>query len=381
MPKAASAAAQKELLLAKYQAAVDAHRRHDLDEALASYQAVLELNPEIAAVHNNVAAIQLGKGNKVQAEASWRRAVSLKADYAEAHFNLAVLLSEQDGHLDEAAHHCGLAIEQKDGYTAAHHLMGNIRSSQRRDDEAAAAYAKAEAMAGGGGGAAAAAGGGAAAGGSYRWDGVEVGHTRRLRLPSGYAEGSGEPTTEVSMETLSLSPLAFLVRGFLSEAECARVVSLAYPKLKASLVMGDARATERTSTSVFLPASEDALLGALQHRLAALAQLPPVQVARSEDLQVQHDGAHFRPNNGSASSTYGGSAGWADDSARARWCTTTQAPPLGCTTTRRRCCRGAARRALLASRPDPLLRPALASCGFSSGVVTWARARCARHTT
>ena len=44
------------------------------------------------------------------------------------------------------------------------------------------------------------------------------------------------------METLSLEPLALLVRDYLSEAECARLIELAKPKLQASMVMGVRRA-------------------------------------------------------------------------------------------------------------------------------------------
>ena len=123
----------------------------------------------------------------------------------------------------------------------------------------------------------------AAAPALHRWDGVEIGHTRTLVLPGG---------RRLTMETLALRPLAFLVRGFLDASECDALIALARPKLKASLVMGDTTAAERTSSSVFLPAASDPLLGALQERLAALAQLPLALVQTSEDIQVVHyDGA------------------------------------------------------------------------------------------
>lgn len=297
----ATMAAAQEKLLASYRKAVAEHQEGNLDAALKSYRECLALQP-IPAVHNNVAAIQLSQGHKRAAEESWRQAVSLKPDYAEAHYNLAVLLSEsgQEGSLEEAASHCELALAHKDGYVQAHHLMGNIRMSQGGVDDAATWYARAEKLAGESAGAGAATGaaparGSAAADASeFRWEGVEVGHVRRLQLPDG---------TSWTMETLSLRPLSFLVRDFLSDAECTRLVELALPQLKTSLVMGNATASERTSESVFLGAAEDELLPELQRRLAALAQLPLGRVQASEDLQVVHytEGATFGMHHDSSS--------------------------------------------------------------------------------
>jgi tetratricopeptide (TPR) repeat protein len=131
-----------------YQAAVNAHRDNDLPLALKLYGAALAIHDAIPAIHNNVAAIHLAQGTTKEAEASWRRALEHKPDYAEAHYNLAVLLSERDeAFLDEAAEHCTLALKHKEDYVQAHHLMGNILASQKRDDAARHAYATAEAVA------------------------------------------------------------------------------------------------------------------------------------------------------------------------------------------------------------------------------------------
>ena len=290
--------ADKERLVASYKAAVTAHQAHDLDRALEHYRECVAIQP-LPQVLNNMAAILLSKGNKAEAETSWRSAVELNPSYAEAHYNLAVLLSESGdtAKLDEASTHCEAALEHREGYVQAHHLMGNIRMSQGAQGEALTWYAKAEALAGstdggGGGGTSAqsaAGGAGSSSSGtppSYRWDGVEVGHTRTLRLPSG---------DSWEMETVAMRPLAFLVRNFLTVDECERLISLARPKLRQSLLMGNASASERTSESVFLPASEDTLLSELQSRLAAVTQLPLSQLQRSEDVQVVHytEGAHF----------------------------------------------------------------------------------------
>ena len=100
-----------------------------------------------------MAAILLSKGRKAEAEASWRSAVDLNPSYAEAHYNLAVLLSEAGdaAKLAEAATHCDLALAHRAGYVQAHHLMGNIQMSLGEREVASAWYAKAEALAGDGG--------------------------------------------------------------------------------------------------------------------------------------------------------------------------------------------------------------------------------------
>ena len=168
------------------QAALAAHKGGALEDAFSHYRAVLAINDALPAVHNNCAAVALALGQPAAAEASWRSALAHKADYAEAHLNLAVLLSERgdaagDGAgtrlalLGEAKRHCELALEHRPGYVQGHHLMGNILASLSRPDEASTHYARAHQLAGGGAGGPAAAaaavvggevvgGGGAAAG-------------------------------------------------------------------------------------------------------------------------------------------------------------------------------------------------------------------------
>ena len=66
------------------QKALTAHKANLLPEALEHYLAVLSLNPQLPAIHNNVAAIHLAQNSPADAEASFRAAVELKPDYAEA---------------------------------------------------------------------------------------------------------------------------------------------------------------------------------------------------------------------------------------------------------------------------------------------------------
>ena len=193
-----AAASQQQLLQQSLQLAITAHKSHDLPEAKKNYLAVLAINPSLPAIHNNLAAVQLAQGDKEGASSSWQKAVELKPDYAEAHYNLAVLLSEQQGEdtLPRAEHHCGQALELRPDYVQAHHLMGNILASKQQAAEATASYQKAAAL------------GAEERGGTaarlHRWDGVAVGHRRRVQLGGG---------RQCEVETMALSKSKFKTCG------------------------------------------------------------------------------------------------------------------------------------------------------------------------
>ena len=77
-----------------------------------------------------------------EAEASFRRALEIKPDYAEAHSNLGVTLREQ-GRLTEAEASYRRALEIKPDYAEAHSNLGNILLEQGRPTEAEASYRRA----------------------------------------------------------------------------------------------------------------------------------------------------------------------------------------------------------------------------------------------
>ena len=219
-----SMATQQEQLQRSLQLAVTAHKAHDLATALKHYAEVLAINPSLPAIHNNMAAVSLAQGDQAGAAASWEKAVELKPDYAEAHYNLAVVLSEQgqsslaqadhasgQASLSRAEKHCQLALEHRPEYVQAHHLMGNILASRQQAADATASYELAAKLASAALQERASSSDAAAA--PFRWDGVEVGHTRRLRLGEG---------RECEMETLALAPLVLRVSGFLDADECVQ---------------------------------------------------------------------------------------------------------------------------------------------------------------
>lgn len=67
-----------------------------LEEAAASYQRALELNPGHVMACNNLGKVFLELGRQPEAIASFRRAVALGPDYAEARDNLEQALRQQN---------------------------------------------------------------------------------------------------------------------------------------------------------------------------------------------------------------------------------------------------------------------------------------------
>lgn len=73
-----------------------------LEEAAAQYSRVLELDPEYAPAHNDLAIVLKEQGRLEEALASYQKALELKPDYALAYNNLGNLYKEL-GRLDDAA--------------------------------------------------------------------------------------------------------------------------------------------------------------------------------------------------------------------------------------------------------------------------------------
>ena len=113
---------------------------------MASYRKALALKPNYAEAHNNLG--QCAEGPR-QARGGRRQlhgnALALKPDYAEAHNNLGNALREL-GKLEEgvASYHKALAI--KPDYAEAHNNLGNALRDLGRLNEAVASYHKALAI-------------------------------------------------------------------------------------------------------------------------------------------------------------------------------------------------------------------------------------------
>ncbi|MFN6473821.1 MAG: tetratricopeptide repeat protein [Nostoc sp. SerVER01] len=62
-----------------------------LEEAIAAYQRLLFINPNVAQAHCNLGAIRQMQGKTQEAIAAYQQAIQLKPDLAVAHQNLALL--------------------------------------------------------------------------------------------------------------------------------------------------------------------------------------------------------------------------------------------------------------------------------------------------
>jgi predicted TPR repeat methyltransferase len=113
-----------------------------LDEAEASYRQAIALKPDYAEAHNNLGNTLQELGRLDEAEASYRQAITLKPDYVEAHNNLGNTLKEL-GRLDEAEASYRQAIALKPDFAQAHFNLGVTLKELGRLDEAAESYTQA----------------------------------------------------------------------------------------------------------------------------------------------------------------------------------------------------------------------------------------------
>ena len=83
-----------------------------LNEAITHFQWVLQIIPDYPEVHNNLGSALLQKGRVDEAMAHCRKALQLKPDYADPHINLGNALLQQ-GKVDEAIAHYQTALQLK----------------------------------------------------------------------------------------------------------------------------------------------------------------------------------------------------------------------------------------------------------------------------
>ena len=116
-----------------------------LSGSLVANQRSLQLDPQDAEAHNNLANTLKDLGRLDEAEASYKQAIVFKLDYAEAHNNLGAILIEL-GRLDEAKLRCSKAIALKPDFAEAHYNLGNTLQGLIRLDEAEVSYKRAIAL-------------------------------------------------------------------------------------------------------------------------------------------------------------------------------------------------------------------------------------------
>ena len=113
-----------------------------LQDAELSYRKAIEIKPDIAEAHYNLGIILSDLGKSQDAELSYRKAIEIKPDYPEAHYNLGVLLNDL-GKLQDAELSYRKAIEIKPDYPEAHYNLGVIFKELGKLEEAELSYRKA----------------------------------------------------------------------------------------------------------------------------------------------------------------------------------------------------------------------------------------------
>ena len=113
------------------------------EEALARYDAVIHLKPELARAHFNRGNILLDKGDAASALVAYERAVRYKPDSAAAHYNIGSAHLRL-GNTHEAIAACRQAIALKPDFADAHVSLDMTLGSESRDlgkfDQAEASY-------------------------------------------------------------------------------------------------------------------------------------------------------------------------------------------------------------------------------------------------
>jgi tetratricopeptide (TPR) repeat protein len=120
---------------------------HDLDllsrdfrpkvaaEDVKGYESEIEKHPTDAALHDDVALLDLELGRKDEAIAHFKASLALKPQSAVAHYNLGTALTVAR-RLDEAAAAYREALRIDPAYANAHNNLGNVLLAQRQFDAA-----------------------------------------------------------------------------------------------------------------------------------------------------------------------------------------------------------------------------------------------------
>ena len=113
-----------------------------LQEAVASFDRAIQLNPDFVNAHSNLGNTLRDLGRLEEAEASCRQAISLKPGIPEAHTNLGNTLRDL-GRLEEAEASYRKAIALKPDYAGAYNNLGIMLQELGRSKDAEASYRQA----------------------------------------------------------------------------------------------------------------------------------------------------------------------------------------------------------------------------------------------
>jgi tetratricopeptide (TPR) repeat protein len=115
---------------------------NQLDEALAIYQTVLQLNPQKAAAHTNIGVVYYQAGRFAEAITEMQKALEIDPKDAETHYMLGATYIQQQK-LDDAEQAFNQAIELKPDLAAAYTGLGNVYLARKNVEKAVSTLQKA----------------------------------------------------------------------------------------------------------------------------------------------------------------------------------------------------------------------------------------------
>ncbi|MDC3020982.1 tetratricopeptide repeat protein [Paracoccaceae bacterium] len=113
-----------------------------LDKAVDAFKKAISIKPDYADAYNNMGNALKGQGKLEEAIEAYNKALSINPDYTEAYYNMGNALKEQ-GKLDEAIEAYKKALSIKPDNSRAYNNMGNALQDQGNLEEAMKAYTKA----------------------------------------------------------------------------------------------------------------------------------------------------------------------------------------------------------------------------------------------
>jgi tetratricopeptide (TPR) repeat protein len=120
-------------------AALIGTRRENSEEEAGYYRCALQLRADYPEAHNNLAVVLRARGDLEGAAGHYREAIRLRPEYPEAHYNYGILLAAR-GDAAGATEHFRRALDLRHGYADAHYGYANLLRAHRQLAEAADHY-------------------------------------------------------------------------------------------------------------------------------------------------------------------------------------------------------------------------------------------------
>ena len=119
--------------------AVASSRAGDVEQAMTSYREAIKVRPDCAEAHQALAELLDKEGRLDEAIGEYRTAANLRPDNADLHYNLSVALGKR-GLYGEAETQCREAIRLEPEHVAAHVNLGILLARRGQTEAAAAEY-------------------------------------------------------------------------------------------------------------------------------------------------------------------------------------------------------------------------------------------------